>query len=90
MWAGIAQLVQRLATGLTVRGSNPGGGEIFRSLQTGSAAHPASYTVGTGSFPGVEWSGRGVDQPPPSSAKVKEREELYLYSTSGPSWPVLG
>jgi hypothetical protein len=25
----------------------------------------------------------------PSSAKVKERAELYLYSPSGPSWPVL-
>ena len=28
-WAGIAQLVQRLATGCTVRRSNPGGGEIL-------------------------------------------------------------
>ena len=24
-------------------------------------AHPTSYTMGTGSFPGVKWSGRGVD-----------------------------
>ena len=29
--SGIAQLVQRLATGWTVRGSNPGGGEIIRT-----------------------------------------------------------
>ena len=29
--AGIAQSVQRPATGWTVRGSNPGGGEIFRT-----------------------------------------------------------
>jgi hypothetical protein len=29
--AGIAQSVQRLATGWTVRGSNAGGGEIFRT-----------------------------------------------------------
>ena len=29
-WGGIAQSVQRLATGWTVRGSNPGGREIFR------------------------------------------------------------
>jgi hypothetical protein len=29
--AGIAQTVYRLATGWTVRGSNPGGGEIFRT-----------------------------------------------------------
>ena len=27
---------------------------------------------------------------PPSSAEVKERVELYLYSPSAPSWPVLG
>ena len=29
--AAIAQSVQRLAPGWTVRGSNPGGGEIFRT-----------------------------------------------------------
>ena len=28
--------------------------------------------------------------PPPSSAEVKERVELFLYSPSGPSWPILG
>ena len=41
-------------------------------------------------FPGVKRPGRGVDFPPTSSAKVKERVELYLYSTFGPSWPLLG
>ena len=42
-------------------------------------------------FPGVKRPGRGVDHPPASSADVKERVELYLYfSSSGPSWPVLG
>jgi hypothetical protein len=45
--------------------------------------------MGTGSFPGVKRPGRGVDHPPPSSAEVKERIELHLYSPSGPSWPVL-
>jgi len=29
--------------------------------------------------------GRGVNHPPPSSADVKERVELYIYSPSGPS-----
>jgi hypothetical protein len=34
------------------------------------------------SFPGVQRLGRGVDHPPPSSAEVRERVELYLYSPS--------
>jgi len=34
-------------------------------------------------------SGRGVDHPLTSSAEVKERIELHLYSVSGPSWPIL-
>ena len=59
-------------------------------VQTGAGAHPASYTMGTGSFPGVNWLGRGVDHGPPSSAKVKEKVELCIYSPSGPSWHVLG
>jgi hypothetical protein len=81
--AGIAQSAYRLATGWTVRGSNPGGGEIF------PGAHPASYTIGTGSFPGLKRPGRRDNHPPPSRVEVKERVELYLYSPSGPSWPVL-
>jgi hypothetical protein len=59
-------------------------------VQAGPGAHPASCTMGTGSFPGVKRPGRGVDHPPPSSAEVKERVELYLYSPSWPSWPVPG
>ena len=35
------------------------------AVQTGPGAHPASYTMGAGSFPGVKWLGRGVDHPPP-------------------------
>jgi hypothetical protein len=46
--------------------------------------------MGTGSFPGVKRPGRGVDHPPPSSAEVEGRVELYLYSPCGLSWPVLG
>jgi hypothetical protein len=59
-------------------------------VQTGPGAHPVSYTMGTGSFPGVKRLGRGGDHPPPSSAEVKGRVELYICSLSGPSWPVLG
>ena len=59
-------------------------------VQTRPGAHPASYTMGTGSFPGVKRPGRGVEHPPPCSAEVEGRVELYHYSPSGPSWPVIG
>ena len=59
-------------------------------VQTGPGAHPASYTVGTGSFLGVKRPGRGADHPSQSSAEVEGRVELYICSPSGPSWPVIG
>ena len=52
-------------------------------------AHPTSYTMGTGSFPGVKQLGRG-NHPPASSTKVKESVDLYLYFPFGPLWPILG
>ena len=54
----------------------PVGARFSTPVQTGPAAHPASYTMGTVSFAGVKRPGRGVDQTPPSSAEVKERVEL--------------
>jgi hypothetical protein len=47
----VAQSVKRLATGWTVRGSNPGRGEILRTCQTDPGALLASCTMGTVSFP---------------------------------------
>ena len=58
-------------------------------VQTGPWAHPASCTMGTGSFSGVKRPGRGADHPPPSKRRGYERVGLYLYSPSGPSWPVI-
>jgi len=49
-------------------------------VQTSPGTHPASYTVITGLLPGVKWLGHGINYPPQSSAKVKERVELCLYS----------
>jgi len=63
---------------------------FYAPIQTSPGAHPASYTMGTGSFLGVNWAGRGVDHLPPSSAKVEGRVELYICSLSGPLWPILG
>jgi hypothetical protein len=59
-WTGIAQLVQRLATGWTVRGSNPGRGEIFLT----SPYWLWGPTMGIGSSPGVKRPGSGVEHPP--------------------------
>jgi hypothetical protein len=56
------------------------GARFSAPVQTGPGAHPAAYTMGTGSFPGVKRPGRGVDHPHSSSAEVKERVELYVYS----------
>ena len=68
----------------------PVGARFSAPVQTGPGAHPASCTMGTVSFPGVKRPGRGVDHPPPSSAEVGGRVELYLHSPSVPSWPVVG
>ena len=66
-------------------------GEIFRTRPDSPWGPPSllynGYRV---SFLGVKRPGRGVDHPPPSSAEVEGTIELYLYSPSGPSWPVPG
>ena len=66
------------------------GERLSARVQAGSEAHSVSYTTGTGSFLGVKWPERCVDHPSPSSVEVKEGVELYHYSPSGLSWPVLG
>ena len=73
-----------------VQVSNPGGGEIFRTHPDWPWAPPSllynGYRV---YFPGVKWPRDVADHTPPSSAKVKETVELYLYSPFGTLWPVL-
>ena len=39
------------------------GVRFFAPVQTSPEAHPASYTIGTGSFQGVKRPGRGADHP---------------------------
>jgi hypothetical protein len=41
-------------------------------IHTGSEAYPASYTMGTGSFPGLKRPGRGLDHPPYLGPRLKE------------------
>jgi hypothetical protein len=65
-------------------------GRFSAPVQTGPWANPASYTMGTGPYPGVKQPGHGIAHPPPSSSKVEGRVELYLYCPCGPLWPVIG
>jgi hypothetical protein len=50
----------------------PLGARFSASVQSGSDAHPASYTMDTGSFPGVKRPGRGVDHPPHPAPRLKK------------------
>jgi hypothetical protein len=79
---GIFSMVHWLApTVWTVRGSNPGGGETFRTCPDRPCGPPSllynGYRVFTG---GKLRPGRDADPSPPSNAEVKNRVELYLYS----------
>ena len=72
------------------REEHPSEGEIFSTRPDRPSGSPSLlYNGHLVSFRGVKQPGRGVDHPLPSSAEVKERVELYLYSPSGPSWPAL-
>jgi hypothetical protein len=57
-----------------------------------NGAHPAFYPMGTGgSFPGGKARpGHDTDHSPPSSAEVKNEQELYLLSPHVPPWRVAG
>jgi len=69
-------------TGRTLRGSNPSRGEFF-STCPGRPLGPPSllYNGYQVSFPGVKRPGYDLYHAPQSSAEVKGRVELYLYST---------
>jgi hypothetical protein len=63
--------VQRLATGWKVRGSNPGGSEIFRTCPDRLWGPPSLLYNGHRLFPGGrKRPGRDADPSPPSSAEV--------------------
>jgi hypothetical protein len=59
-----------------------GGGKIFRCRPDGSWGPHSLLHNG--------YRGRGVDHTSAPSAEVNERVELYIYSSSVPSWPVPG
>ena len=63
------------------------GQDFSAPVQTGPGAHSVSYTMGTGYLYGGKAAGRGADHPPPSSAVVEGRVELYICSPSEHSRP---
>ena len=71
----VAQTVQRLALGWTVRGSNTGRGEIFRTSPDRPCAPPSLLYNGYRIFHGgKERPERDADTSPPSSAAVMKEQ----------------
>jgi hypothetical protein len=71
--------------GWAVRGSNPCGGEVFHICPDWPWGLPSLLYNEYWVFPGGKGRpGRDADPLPPSTAVVKERVELYLYSPYGP------
>jgi hypothetical protein len=82
----LLNVLVRTATryGLDVPGIESRWGRDFPHLSKpalGPTQPPIKWILGLS--PGVKRPGRGVDHPPPSSAEVHERVQLYLYS---PFW----
>jgi hypothetical protein len=71
-------LNNRLATGCTFRGSNPGGGEIFSTRPGRPQDPPTLLYNGYRVIPGVKRPRRGINHPPPYSVEVEEKIELQV------------
>jgi hypothetical protein len=73
LWAGIAQSLQPLAVGLTVRGSKPCGGNIFRNRPHRCRCPPSLFTRGSGfASRGVKRPGCGVEISPSLAQRLKK------------------
>jgi hypothetical protein len=63
----------------------PVGARFFAHVETGPGALPASCTMGTVSFPGVNWPGRGADHPPLLAPRLRMSKAVPL----SPSRPLV-
>jgi hypothetical protein len=59
----------------------PVGAKFSAPVQTGPRANQISYTMGTGSLPGVKWPERGVDYPSHLAPRLKKE---YSYTSTPP------
>jgi hypothetical protein len=73
----------------TINTKYPGGREVFHIRPDRLWSRP-SFLYNGYRVPGVKRPGRVVYHPAPSSAEVEEKVQLFLYTSCGPSWPVLG
>ena len=76
----VAQSVKQLATGWTVKGANPGGGEIFRTCPDRSWGPPSLLYNGYRVFP------RGKERP---SVTLTPHSLLMPWSRKGRAIPLL-
>lgn len=83
--AGKAQQLQPLATGLTVRLSNPVGGEIFCTCSNALRLSQSSVKL-VPDLPQLKWRGRSVDYTSLNQSQPEERLELLFYSRFGNLW----
>jgi hypothetical protein len=80
-----------MTKGWTVRGSNPGGGEIFRTCPDRPWGPPSLLYNGYRVFPGGKLRpGRGADHSPPSNADVMEEKSYNCTHPLGHTGPVTG
>ena len=56
----------------------PAAARFFAPVQIGTLAHPALYTMGTRSFPGVNWTGSGFDHLPLQPDVNKKSKATHL------------
>jgi hypothetical protein len=64
-------------------------GKFSASVQTGPGAQPASYVMGTGSFPGVKRPGRSIDHPH-HLRQAERKSKAIPPAPFGLSWSVMG
>jgi hypothetical protein len=64
--------------GCVVWRSNPGGARFCAPVHTGPAVQAASYTMGTGLFPGVRWLAHGVNRPPSLVSSLRKSRAISV------------
>ena len=69
MWAGTATRYGLGGPGIESRWV----ARFSTHVETGPGVYPASYTMGSGSFPGAKRTGRGVEHTPHLEPKLKSR-----------------